>query len=100
MDIATVIGLILGFGLIIVSIMLGGGGIAPFVDVASIMIVFGGSIAATLINFPLKQAIGHDPGRPEMLPVQTAGPRGHDRRVQGDGHHSKERWLAGTRTTT
>lgn len=58
MDIATIIGLILGFGLILVSIAMGGGGLGPFIDVPSGMIVFGGAIAATLINFPLGSCIG------------------------------------------
>ena len=59
MDIATIIGLILGFGLILTSIAMGGGtGLAAFIDVPSIMIVVGGSIAALLINFPLKNVLG------------------------------------------
>lgn len=58
MDIATIIGLILGFGLILVSIAMGGGGLGPFIDVPSGMIVFGGAIAATLINFPLGKCLG------------------------------------------
>ena len=53
MDIATIIGLILGAGLILASIAMGGGGLSPFIDAPSMMIVFGGAIAATLINFPL-----------------------------------------------
>lgn len=57
MDKATVIGLVLGFGLILGSIGMGGGGYAPFVDLPSCMIVIGGSVAATLINFPLKAAL-------------------------------------------
>ncbi|MEM9411430.1 MAG: MotA/TolQ/ExbB proton channel family protein [Planctomycetota bacterium] len=58
MDIATIIGLILGFGLILASIMMGGDGLTPFIDIPSMMIVFGGAIAATLINFPLKACLG------------------------------------------
>lgn len=58
MDIATIIGLILGFGLILVSIAMGGGGLTPFIDIPSGMIVFGGAIAASLINFPLKSVLG------------------------------------------
>ncbi|QDT11165.1 Chemotaxis protein PomA [Planctomycetes bacterium K23_9] len=58
MDIATIIGLILGFGLILVSIMMGSGGLMPFVDIPSGMIVFGGATAATFINFPLKSVFG------------------------------------------
>ena len=56
-DKATPIGLVLGVGLILISIAIGGGGLMPFVDVPSIMIVFGGSIAATLINFPLAKVL-------------------------------------------
>jgi len=58
MDIATIIGLILGFGLILTSIAMGGGGLGPFVDMPSMMIVFGGAFAASLINFPLKSVVG------------------------------------------
>lgn len=57
MDKATFIGIIMGVGLILVSIALGGGGLMPFVDPASMMIVFGGSIAATMINFPMGAAL-------------------------------------------
>ena len=54
MDIATFIGLLLGFGLILASIAMGGGeGLNAFIDVPSLMITVGGSFAALLINFPL-----------------------------------------------
>lgn len=56
MDIATVVGIIAGFGLIFLAIMLGGNpGI--FVNVPSFVIVVGGTIAATLINFPLSDVM-------------------------------------------
>ncbi|MEM7454271.1 MAG: motility protein A [Planctomycetota bacterium] len=58
MDIATILGLIVGFGLILASIAMGGGGLAPFIDVPSMMIVFGGAAAASFINFPLNQVLG------------------------------------------
>ncbi|MEM6469467.1 MAG: motility protein A [Planctomycetota bacterium] len=58
MDIATILGLILGFGLILASIAMGGGGLGPFIDPPSMMIVFGGATAASLINFPLKNVLG------------------------------------------
>lgn len=55
MDIATIIGLIAGFGLIFTSIAMGGGnGLSAFIDPPSLMITVGGSCAALLINFPLK----------------------------------------------
>jgi len=54
MDIATIIGLLAGFGLIFASIAMGGGsGLSAFIDVPSLMITVGGSCAALLINFPL-----------------------------------------------
>ncbi|MFK7820275.1 MAG: motility protein A [Planctomycetaceae bacterium] len=58
MDIATIIGLILGIGLVVGSIAMGGGGLMPFINVPSLMITVGGSFAALLINFPLKAVFG------------------------------------------
>ncbi len=57
MDLATIIGLILGTSLIVGSIMMGGGGIGPFVNIPSLMITVGGSFSALLINFPLKRVL-------------------------------------------
>ncbi len=54
MDIATLVGVIAGVILITVAMALGGG-IGGFIDIPSILIVIGGTFAATLINFPLKQ---------------------------------------------
>jgi len=56
MDIATVIGLLLATGLVLGSIIMGGG-LTPFIDAPSLMITVGGSFAAVLINFPLKKAL-------------------------------------------
>lgn len=49
MDLGTIIGLTAGFGVIGWAMMLGGG-IMPFVDVPSVIIVFGGTIAACFTN--------------------------------------------------
>jgi chemotaxis protein MotA len=54
MDIATVIGLILGFGVIIGAILLGGGATA-FFHVPSLCIVVGGMLCSVLIHFSLPQ---------------------------------------------
>ena len=54
MDIATLVGVIVAFTLIGTAIILGGGSFIAFFDAASVMVVVGGSIAATLISFPLK----------------------------------------------
>ena len=56
MDIATIIGILAGIALIILTIVQQGNP-AVFLDVGSIMIVFGGTISATLINFPLKEIL-------------------------------------------
>ena len=53
MDIATIIGLILGTGLIVGAILMKTS-IMTFVDPASVAIVIGGSIAAVLISMPLQ----------------------------------------------
>ena len=54
MDIATLVGVLVAFSLIVASIILGGGSFAAFFDPASLMVVIGGSIAATLIAYPLR----------------------------------------------
>ncbi len=54
MDLATIIGVVSGIGLIIGSILMGSG-LGLFVNIPSIMIVGGGTIAATLVAYPLKE---------------------------------------------
>ena len=56
MDIATIAGIAAGFLLLIGTIM-SGGGASTFFDVPSLMIVFGGSTAATLVNFPMERLV-------------------------------------------
>jgi chemotaxis protein MotA len=57
MDLATVIGLVSGSILIIVSILIGGSAIV-FFNVPSLLIVCGGTIAATFIKFKMGDVIG------------------------------------------
>ncbi len=56
MDIATVIGLISGIGLLIVAILMGGSALI-FWDTASMVLVVGGTLASTLINYPLHDVL-------------------------------------------
>jgi chemotaxis protein MotA len=56
LDIATIAGIFVGFALIVGTIVVGGGA-AQFVHLPSFMIVFGGSFAATLVNFPMSQVV-------------------------------------------
>ncbi|MCA9608609.1 MAG: MotA/TolQ/ExbB proton channel family protein [Myxococcales bacterium] len=57
MDIGTIIGIVLGFGLIIGSILMGGS-LGSFADGPSVLIVIGGTIAATLIMERLPNVLG------------------------------------------
>lgn len=52
MDLATIIGLVLSFGLV-VSGILAGSSLMIFIDIPSALIVFGGTIGCTLVNYPL-----------------------------------------------
>ncbi len=53
MDLATIIGIVLGMVLILMAILLGGE-LGLFVDVVSILIVLGGGTCAVMIRFGLK----------------------------------------------
>lgn len=55
MDIATVIGILVAFGLVAFAI---GDGLMGFVDVPSIMIVVGGTAGVILVGYPLQKVIG------------------------------------------
>lgn len=57
MDIATVIGVIFGFTVIVGAILVGGGGKA-FLHIPSLAITIGGMLCATLIHFSLPQFLG------------------------------------------
>ena len=57
MDIASIVGLILAVGLIIASIMLGTAPFEAFLDVPSMLVVFGGAVAAAMICFPLQSML-------------------------------------------
>ncbi len=58
MDISTIIGLVLAFGLIILSMALGGSGLGIYVDLNSFLMVIGGSFAAMMISNPLARVLG------------------------------------------
>ena len=57
MDIATIIGMLASFGLMLMAI-LQGGSLSIFIDVPSMLIVFGGTAGVALINFPLGDVLG------------------------------------------
>jgi chemotaxis protein MotA len=55
MDLGSVIGSALGWGLVFVAIILSGGG--GFLNVPSLLITVGGAIAATLIHYPMPKVM-------------------------------------------
>jgi len=55
MDLASVIGIIAAYGLIIMAI---GANLAVFISIPSALIVVGGTLGATMVNFPLSDVIG------------------------------------------
>jgi chemotaxis protein MotA len=57
MDLATLIGIVSAFGLVVVAILMGGG-LMIFVNIPSLMIVVGGTLGTTMINYPLKDMLG------------------------------------------
>lgn len=57
MDLASLIGLLGAIGMI-VGAMISGGGIGPFIDVPSILIVFGGTFFAAMYTAPLPVYLG------------------------------------------
>jgi chemotaxis protein MotA len=56
LDIATLIGILVSFGLVIISILMGGEG-AWFLNAPSLMIVCGGTMGATLLAYPLSDVL-------------------------------------------
>jgi chemotaxis protein MotA len=60
MDIASLIGIIVGIGLVIVAILMGEGvhGFKPFLNAEAFLIVMGGTFCALLLNYPISQVFG------------------------------------------
>lgn len=57
MDIGTVLGILIGTSLIVVAIILGGATPVALFDVTSVVIVFGGSMGAMMVCFPLARLL-------------------------------------------
>jgi chemotaxis protein MotA len=75
MDIATSIGLAAGV-MVIATLILMGGDFRMFYDIHAVIIIFGGSISATLIRFPLAAMIHGLPlGMKFAFTLRSIGPR-------------------------
>ena len=57
MDLGTIIGIVLSFGLV-VSAILTGSSLIIFISVPSFLIVIGGTLGAALVNYPVSYVIG------------------------------------------
>jgi chemotaxis protein MotA len=57
MDFATIVGIVLGF-FVVISAIIAGGGARTFVHIPSLAITIGGMLCATLIHFSLPQFLG------------------------------------------
>jgi chemotaxis protein MotA len=57
MDIATIIGVIIGLGCIFVAVMSDGGNFLAFFNIPALVIVAGGTFAATCVHFSLGQVL-------------------------------------------
>ena len=58
MDIATLIGFLVGLACVIVGVVADGGNFALFFNIPAVTIVVGGTIASTCIHFSAKQVLG------------------------------------------
>ena len=56
MDIATLIGLVAGV-IVVSTLILMGGSFGMFYDIHAVIIIFGGSFAATMIRFPISAMV-------------------------------------------
>lgn len=57
MDIATIIGTVLAY-VLVVSAMLMGAGVGPYIDIPSVLIVIGGTLGIIFMCFPMDKALG------------------------------------------
>ena len=57
MDLGTVIGIVLSFGLVVAAI-LSGSSLIIFISVPSFLVVVGGPLGAALVNYPMSYIIG------------------------------------------
>src|ERR1044071_1303945 len=60
MDLATVLGIVVGLGMVVFTIFHAEGikGFAPFMNAEAFMIVLGGTFCALLVNYPISQVLG------------------------------------------
>jgi chemotaxis protein MotA len=58
MDLATIIGLVLAWGAFFGSIVMEGGELKAMINPSAAVLVFGGTLGASMISFPLSAILG------------------------------------------
>ncbi|TVR57114.1 MAG: motility protein A [Spirochaetaceae bacterium] len=58
MDLGTIVGLGLGFSMVVVGVLIGGAGLGPYLSPDSVLIVLGGSFGAMLVANPMSRMLG------------------------------------------
>ncbi len=58
MDLATILGIVLGFGALIAAFVLEGGHLSSLIGITAYMIIFGGTFGATMTSYGLKDMLG------------------------------------------
>lgn len=75
MDIATGLGLVAGIGVLIATVLISGGGFGMYFDPLSLTLVFGGTIAATMVRYPLSVILSGLPmGMKYAFQMKAASP--------------------------
>jgi chemotaxis protein MotA len=72
-DIATILGIIIGWGALFGSVLLEGGELGAFVNIPAFIVILGGTLGATTVAFPLKSILS----LPQFI-LQTIKPGGAD----------------------
>lgn len=57
MDLATILGLVVAFGGLLVGLLMEGGSLAALFGPSALVIIIGGTIGATMISFPMKAVV-------------------------------------------
>jgi chemotaxis protein MotA len=58
MDLATILGIVLGFAALILAFVMEGGHLTSLIGITAFMIVFGGTFGATLTSYGLADMVG------------------------------------------
>ncbi|HWF03246.1 MAG TPA: flagellar motor protein [Candidatus Angelobacter sp.] len=75
MDKGTIAGILLAIGGIVAGLLLEGGNLGQILQPTAAMIVFGGTLGAVMIQFPLRTVIGSFKDLGKVLFVQSEGPQ-------------------------